>query len=322
MNSQKKILVIGSGVSGLTTACRLQSAGYDVTIWSKEAPGTFPNTSASAYAMWVPVRIDADPRVERWTNESFAKFEMLAQHADTGVKMREIFVLKTTVEEPWFAKTLKGFRHARAGEISSEYADAHVYDKAPAIDTSVYLPWLEKKFTKGGGKIVQREIRSFDECSGFDIVVNCAGLGARELCNDTTLFPERVQTLTIKSNGFDKVVIDDEGPNKRSCIVPHGDYIKIGGVFTGNNESLTVDDAGTADILARAKKMVPGFKADASDVISVSVAMRPERPLTRVETDKLPDGRLLIHNYGHDGMGYILSYGIAEEVLSYVHAVR
>lgn len=27
-----------------------------------------------------------------------------------------------------------------------------------------------------------------------------------------------------------------------------------------------------------------------------------------------PEGRRVFHNYGHDGMGYILSYGIADEI--------
>src|SRR5271170_2971314 len=101
--NRKNVLVLGAGVSGLTTALRLLQAGHKVTIWSKEQPGQFPSTSISAYAMWVPVKVDSDPRIERWTDESYAAFEQLSRDAATGVSMRRIFTLKSQHEEPWFA---------------------------------------------------------------------------------------------------------------------------------------------------------------------------------------------------------------------------
>ena len=36
----KKVAIIGAGVAGLASACRLQAQGYDVTIYEKNAiPG-------------------------------------------------------------------------------------------------------------------------------------------------------------------------------------------------------------------------------------------------------------------------------------------
>lgn len=311
---KKNVLVIGTGVSGLTTALKLLESGINVTLWSKEAPSVHAHTSANAYAMWVPVRIDSDPRIERWTNESFVEFAKLAANPATGVVMRPIFVLKPERSEPWYADS-PNFRHADADEISPQYADAHVLDSAPVIDPPTYLTWLRVKVVIAGGRIEQRTISSLNDCPmAFDAIINCAGMGARQLASDDGVVPERVQVVTIKSNGFDKVVIDDEGPNKRACIVPHADYIKLGAVFDGANESLEVDDAATQEIIERCCKMVPGFNASLADVIDVARAIRPERSLPRVETDRLSDGRLLIHNYGHDGMGYILSHGIASEI--------
>jgi D-amino-acid oxidase len=37
----------------------------------------------------------------------------------------------------------------------------------------------------------------------------------------------------------------------------------------------------------------------------------------RLERDQLPDGRTVIHNYGHGGAGFTLSWGCAREVLDF-----
>lgn len=323
MNS-KTVLILGAGVSGLTTALKLLQAGHSVSIWSKEGSDAHPHTSASAYAMWVPVKMDADPRIERWTNEGFTAFEKLSTEAATGVVMRQIFQLKTEKSEPWFAASFVNFRHAHADEISADYADAHVLDKAPVIDPPTYLDWLRAQVLKAGGVIEKRTVQSLDEAPAtFDVVVNCAGLGARELASDSGVHADRVQVITIKDNGFDKVMIDDEGPHKRACIVPQSGYLKLGAVFDGKHETLEVDDAHTQSILDRCNKMAPTLNARREDILEVIRAIRPEREgwLPRVQRSTLADGRTLVHNYGHDGMGYILSHGIADEIVGYLNAM-
>lgn len=317
--NKKNVLVIGAGVSGLTTALSLLRAGHAVTIWSKESASEFPSTSLNAYAMWVPVKIDADPRIERWTDEGFAEFDKLSRVAGTGVAMKKIVVLKTHRDEPWFAGKLSCFRHAVASELTAQYVDGNVLDGAPVIDPTVYLPWLRAQVVALGGNFVRKTVASLSEASAdFEVVVNCTSLGSRELAADAGVYPQRMQVVTVKGNGFSRVVIDDEGPNQRACIVPHGNYIKLGAVFDMNGESLEVDNDLVADIIKRCNAMAPDLNVSEADVLSVVRALRPERSMPRVEKDTLADGRTLIHNYGHDGMGYILSHGIAAEIASYL----
>ena len=54
---------------------------------------------------------------------------------------------------------------------------------------SIYLPYLQRRFTDGGGQIVERAVSSLDEAfAQLPVVVNCAGLGARELVGDALLY--------------------------------------------------------------------------------------------------------------------------------------
>lgn len=313
---KKKVLVIGSGVSGLSTAKRLLESGYAVTIWSKEAPGEFPHTSLNAYAMWVPVRVDSDPRIEKWTNGTLQALNALAEVKESGVVLRPIFQLKTAACEPWFAGSYAHFRHAKPNELTADYMDAHVLEKAPVVDPTTYLPWLRRQVELLGGTFQQREVTELARLpADFSVVVNASGLGSRQLTADKTLYAERVQVLTLKNRGFDRVVIDDEGPNKRACIVPHANHIKLGAIFDSSGESTEADEDMIEEIMARCNRMAPDLGASPCDLLSATRALRPERPLPRVEKNLSEDGRLLIHNYGHDGMGYLLSWGIADDIV-------
>jgi D-amino-acid oxidase len=57
-------------------------------------------------------------------------------------------------------------------------------------------------------------------------------------------------------------------------------------------------------------------------VIGVRVGFRPGRPTVRVDREWLSDGRLLVHNYGHGGAGFILSWGCALDVAELIASVQ
>src|ERR1700691_4197385 len=58
------VLVIGAGVSGLTTGICLAEAGLSVTIRAAAPPGQ--TTSVAAGAVWGPVRVGPPDRVLGW----------------------------------------------------------------------------------------------------------------------------------------------------------------------------------------------------------------------------------------------------------------
>lgn len=45
-------------------------------------------------------------------------------------------------------------------------------------ESSVFLPYFQKKFLEKNGKIVKRNIKNLQELKNYDITVNCTGLGS------------------------------------------------------------------------------------------------------------------------------------------------
>ena len=69
INMSKKIVIIGAGISGLSTALLLTEKGNRVTIISKAFS---PNiTSNRAAAFWFPYHIRKDKRGIGWCNTSY-----------------------------------------------------------------------------------------------------------------------------------------------------------------------------------------------------------------------------------------------------------
>lgn len=69
---------------------------------------------------------------------------------------------------------------------------------------------MYKRILKSGGKIVRKRIESFDELHMFDLVINCAGLGAKVFVkDDIELYPIRGQVIRVKAPWVKEAVIDD-----------------------------------------------------------------------------------------------------------------
>ncbi len=252
------ILVLGAGVSGLTTAISLQRAGHSVRIWAKALPPDV--TSAVAAAVWYPYRAYPVDRVTRWGAQAYRIFNELAERPETGVIRSEALeLLAAPSADPEWAGEVEGFRHARADELPAGYADGFAF-RAPVIDMSVYLGYLQRTFEAGGGRLEQRDVSSLDEAfAECPMVVNCVGLGARELLGDGEIHPARGQVLRIAANGFNRVLLDDTGPNKVAYIVPRQRDIILGGVDDDFDERLTPDDAQSVSILRRCANLVERF---------------------------------------------------------------
>jgi len=316
------ILVIGCGVSGLTTGLCLLEAGHTVSIWAKELP---PHTTSNvAAAIWYPYKAYPIDRVTAWGKQALQKFKTLQIVKESGIFMTTILEVRPTPScDPWWATAVEDFRHASREELPAGYRDGYTF-QTPVIDTFVYLDYLMRTFQALHGQIVQRTITSLAEAfAQRHIVVNCSGLGARELVGDHVLRPAKGQVVRIKPNGFRRVLVDGEGRNRLAYIVPRTHDIVLGGTDEEQNESTEVDPAVTQDILRRCAQLAPEFAAvTRDDIVNEVCGLRPVRSTVRVEAERITPDHLLVHNYGHGGAGITLSWGCAAEVVERVAEVN
>ena len=309
------ILVIGCGVSGLTTGLCLLEAGHSVHIWARELPPH--TTSNAAAAVWFPFKAYPLEKVTVWGRESWQKFQELQPLKESGVVMRTfVDVLLTPAPDPWWVSAVPDFRHADRTELPTGYLDGHSCT-TPVIDTGVYLDYLVREFTARNGQIFQRTVNHLAEAFAHaPIVVNCSGLGARELVDDTDIRPAKGQVVRIRPNGFQRVLVDETGPAGLTYIVPRLHDIVLGGTYEEGNERADIDPEVRQAILQRCARLAPEFRSvTPADIISEGCGFRPVRSTVRVEAERLSADRLLLHNYGHGGAGITLSWGCAREVV-------
>ena len=180
------------------------------------------------------------------------------------------------------------------------------------MDTTIYLDFLAARFRRAGGEInANARFDSLEEVDReYDLVINCAGIGARELVQDANLEPHRGQVAIVpRIEGLSCAIVCDDTP--LMYAIPRTNDC----VFGGTNEvsdNLAADSATTSRIVAECCRVL---NIDEPRVLAERVGLRPfRRSGLRLERDRLGDGRTAIHNYGHGGAGFTLSWGCAREV--------
>lgn len=310
--ANQHVVVVGCGVSGMTTALELRASGRSVEIWTRDDPAE--TTSAAAGAIWYPFLAEPRDAVVRWSGVTFDRLRALAADPQSGVRMWPV-VEAFEEEEPdvWWADAVAGVTRLAAEHVPYGYRSA-VRSEVPVCDVPVYLKWLAAELVRADVPVIRREVGSLDQAfEAADSVVNCTGLGARALCHDEDLHPVRGQVCVLEGATVESAWIDDTTPRPR-YVVPRLSSVIVGGTAQARDERQTPDPADTAEMMAAALAARPELKA--GRVASVQVGMRPFRSAVRLERERLAGGRVLVHNYGHGGSGYTVSWGCAEEVLS------
>ncbi|KAL1862273.1 D-amino acid oxidase [Paecilomyces lecythidis] len=114
----------------------------------------------------------------------------------------------------------------------------------------------------------------------------------------------------------------DDGDDEVSYIMPRatGGGTIIGGTYQKGNWNPLPDPNMATRIMKRAIALLPNLVKDGQgieglDVIRHGVGLRPVRDNgPRIEKDYV-DGIRVVHNYGHGGFGYQVSWGSAREAV-------
>ncbi|MFI2779887.1 FAD-dependent oxidoreductase [Streptomyces sp. ALB3] len=301
MGTVADVIVVGGGVSGLTTALLLAERGLRVRVWSRDpAPAT---TSAVAGALWWPYRIEPAALVGAWALETFRVYEELASApSETGVRM--------------VAGVHAGERLAALGPWARGLRAAEVAEglrvTLPLIDMPAHLRWLEGRLAAAGGLVERRTVRGFAEAAAeARVVVNCTGLGARALVPDAGVRPVRGQLVVVENPGIDEWFTQaDPASSATTYLFPQPGGLVLGGTAEVDDPRTEPDPRTAREIVARCARVRP--EVAGARVIGHRVGLRPARDAgVRIEAEELPDGGLLVHNYGHGGAGVTVARGCA-----------
>jgi D-amino-acid oxidase len=319
----ERIAIIGAGVSGLTCGVVLGEHGYRTAILAKDIGQQ--TTSSVAAAVWFPYHVEPAERVIPLALETYQVLLDLARFPESGVSIIESrqFLRTGEIEIPDWAIPLGAHRlssvatslrpvrdRAQRGGYSLKSGFSL---RVPLMDTTIYLDYLAARFRKAGGEIHPNvRFETLDNVDAeFDLVINCAGIGARELVHDDDLEPHRGQVAIVpKSEGPSAAIVCDDEP--LMYAIPRANDCVFGGT-NDVSDNLVADPATTSRIVAEASRVL---NIDKPLVLAERVGLRPfRRSGVRLERDRLRDGRTVIHNYGHGGAGFTLSWGCAREVL-------
>ena len=311
------VLVVGCGVIGLTAAVRVREAGFDVRIVTAASP--LETTSSVAAALWYPYKAYPEDRVLSWGSETFEVFEELSRVLESGVRMREgVEIWHEKVPDPWWASAVPGVRRCTREELPPGYADGHAFT-APIVEMPVYIGYLVDRFFGSGGGIEHRAVSSLEDAGEASVVVNCAGLGARELVGDPSVAPIRGQIVRVHNPGLERFVLDEDNPEGVTYVIPRSEDCILGGTAEEGEWDTEPDPETAAAILSRCAALEPRLAG--VEVLEHKVGLRPGRPEIRLETEHAAQGPPRVHNYGHGGSGVTLSWGCAEETLRLVRRV-
>ncbi len=309
-----EILVIGSGVIGLSSALCLQLSGYDVRIITRELP--LRATSVAAGAVWSGS--DLEGRSRCWAANTLDRFLALAKEANSGVtlqRMREVYA--EDVPDPWYRELLPFFQRLSKHEMRGGLIGGYLMD-VPMVAPPIYLERLHDQFLAAGGRLELRTVESLEELAGeAPLLVNCTGVGAREVAKDDSVYPLRGQTILTDAQGIRVGYMDNSSVDH---IFPRADGVLIGGVKVKGDWNREIDPAISDRIMRRCSNIEKRLAG--ANVLREFVGLRPGRDEARLENEQLANGCNVIHNYGHAAVGYTLSWGCAMEVAALARAME
>jgi D-amino-acid oxidase len=248
-STERTCAVLGCGALGLTTARVLQDHGFTVTIYARDLP---PDTTSNiAGGQWGPFTVYDNARAtpaflqqfERAVRLAHRRFQTLVG-TRYGVRWIEHYSLSDTLPPP----AQQPNPLADVLQIDSELLDPreHPFDYryvrrfySMLIETATFLDALTHDFSVRGGKIIVREFRDARQLTELPerLIVNCTGLGSRDLFGDQELHPLRGQLAVLLPQPEVDYIILAGG----SYMFPRSDGILLGGTREPDVWSTTPD---------------------------------------------------------------------------------
>ncbi|KAG0267783.1 hypothetical protein DFQ27_008282 [Actinomortierella ambigua] len=354
MTLKYNVTVLGAGVSGLSTSLALLEGypgRYHVKIVATHLPSDthIDYTSPWAGAHWRSYADIADLQQQAETTPD-AGVMFLTGHDYWDVKPKDF-------QDPWFKAIVKNYRHIPKKELPVGVEFGIDYTTV-ALNAPKYLKYLEQRFLKAGGVLERMTVPSLQALARIphssdgataDIIINCSGLGSRNLfgVHDHQMFPTRGQIVIAnveehlwpiaKQFTMERYAEGGSmGSGTITYVIPRDNgEIVLGGTMQHYNTRDTPCEETTRAIVDRVTRTRPDLFSTCK-VLRSCVGLRPNRRggvnvSARVErldwnSAKLQQEHperavvLVAHNYGHGSYGYQSSIGCAQETVHLIDA--
>ncbi|TIB79398.1 nucleotide-binding domain-containing protein [Wallemia mellicola] len=315
------IVILGSGVIGVTTAITLAKQGYQVTVCARDLPTDSESTGfaspwagASMYTPrptssltnyptdWFTFASKFDYRMQRWEEYTFKKLWSLIPSGHVMELPIKVYKSEQAIKDLWHQHLTPNFRRIPGPSNNPDISG--VAFTSVSLSAPDYLKHLHQVAKQLGVKFVRKSVNSIHEPFDYtqdlpvaDLVVNATGLGARKLqgCNDPQVMPIRGQTVVVDAPNVKECVmaVDSSYGSESAYIIPrpNGQAI-LGGCFQVGNWDTTIDNDMGKRILERCfelnKNLSPTGKFEDIKVLRHNVGLRPAREGgTRLEIEML-----------------------------------
>ena len=333
--------VIGAGICGLSSAYQvLTDESFNVQQLDVFADRfTSDTTSFGAAGLWRAANVHNTPRekLDRWAKASLEHaIHILSYDEDATSKgfapAHGYLVSRKPIHDTVWKNYGLSFVVMTEEDLRRRFPH---FDKdikygvsfsSYTLESKKFLPYLTTEIKKLGGRLIEQKLKSLDQISDkYDVIINCCGLGARELVGDDKVFGTRGQIMHIKAPWMKEFLYDiDIVDGNVSYIIPNIDHVVIGGTKQDNNYSLKPTEKDRDWILQHTTKLMPSVAK--AEIVGEWVGLRPGRDEIRLETEmiRVPlEGQRecripVIHNYGHGANGINMSWGCAENVIELI----
>jgi D-amino-acid oxidase len=259
------VAVIGSGVMGLSTARLVQEAGFPVTIYAAGLP---PDTTSNiAGGQFHPYAVFHEGEV---TPEFLAQFAKALEYSwrrfqimvgdDYGIRWLPTYVESDAPEAQPIAYFPPVNRVLSQAEHPFPLQNVIRYDTM-YVETGRYLRQMLRDVQLAGGKIEVRRFAKPADIAALPeaLVLNCTGLGSRELFGDADLHPARGQLVILEPQPEVRYALTG-GPG---YMFPRPDGILLGGTFELDQWDPTPQPDRVARIINAQKRFFESFRCTA-----------------------------------------------------------
>lgn len=263
---ERTIAVLGAGVIGMTAATLLLDAGYEVTIYAK---GFMEETTSHvAGGQFSPSTVEFErdaagtEHFQRILRRSFRMHESKVGQG-FGVARRPNYLWRRSrafdliprdcVPEPDVFAALPFVGHENRPGVCYHTL---------LIEPPIFLRRLELDLRLAGVRMIRKTFESLEhvlQSVGQQTIVNCLGLGAGVVMNDSAVVPVRGQLVMLKPQPRLGYLYGGSG-----YIFPRSDAVVIGGTYERGETDPTPVAAMCAEILRQASAPFRGLPVPAA----------------------------------------------------------